>query len=381
MYDRSVDWYQRVTRSHGVVESAQIIDTDGSPVGPAFDVVGGDVTEDFGAEVRHHARLDIVDPTGDLTPTDVDDLLMPSGRRLRISRGITESDEPPVPLATIFITGSRASLDADGRATIPVVGYDRTVRLQRPSHRPVTIPAARPIVDAIQTVLTVADPTVDFDVSMTTGAISPRLTFESDTDLWSEAAGMAATAGAELFVSRVDRVTVRPVPTTTRWGGDTVWAVTEAVDPPAMSSAVLTAETAIEADRLPNGVVVVGQHSSMSAPVRGEAWDLNPTSPTYRWGRYGAYPRFVRTEKATTVAAATAMARAILQTIGAATEVDVDVWPPPVHLVAGDPIRLDLPSVGARGNYLLARIVTPLASPDAPAQCTFRRSLLDDGET
>ena len=382
MYDRTDEWYDLIRRSHTMVEAVEVLDFDGQPIRdadgvpvPPLDIVSGDVTEDAGAEVRHTATVEVVDPTGDLAPVDLDDLLMPTGRRLRITRTIDGTTDDPIPLATVYLTQTRARLDADGRATIPVTGYDRAVRLQRPTSRPLAVPAGRPVPTAIRDLLLTVDPTLTAEV-MASEATTPRLLFESDADLWAEAVELAATIGAELYISRDDRLTLRPVPTITPFT-PAVWRITEETDPPAFTSTAVSAETVVATDRIPNGIIVVGQHSSMTTPVRGEAWDDRPTSPTFRYGPYGAYPRFVRTEKATTVAAATAMARTILQTVNTATEVDVDVYPPPYHLVCGDIVEADLPSVGASGRYILWSMATPLADPGGPAQLTLRRSIED----
>ncbi|HEX2578620.1 MAG TPA: hypothetical protein VHK88_19915 [Aquihabitans sp.] len=375
MYDQPDEWLDLVRRGHTMIETCEVLDFDGTSL-MELDLASGDVTEDAGAEVRHNVSVDIVDPIGELTPVDLDDLLMPTGRRIRVSRGIVGTTGDMVPLATVFLTETRARLDGEGRATVPLTGYDRAIRLQRPTSRPLAIPAGRSTPLAIRDLLLTVDPTLTADV-MTSAGTTPRLVFESDTDLYAQAGDLAATIGGELYVSRDDVLTLRPVPLITPFT-PAVWRITEEVDPPERTSTAITAETVIATDRIPNGIIVVGQHSSMTAPVRGEAWDMRPTSPTYRHGPYGDYPRFVSTEKATTIAAANAMATAILQTVNTATEVDVEVFPPPYHLVAGDIVWADLPTVGASGRYILWSMSTPLADPGGSAQITLRRSITED---
>jgi len=381
VYDQPDEWLDLVRRSHTMVEAVEVLDHDDTvltlPDGSTtLKVTGGDVTEDAGAEIRCSASIEVVDATGELNPTDLDDLLMPTGRRVRISRGIVDAAGDMIPLATVFLTQTRARLDAEGRATVPLTGYDRAVRLQRPTSRPLSIAAGRPWPTAIYNALLTVDRTLDADL-MQSEETTPRLVLATDTDVWARMGEGATVLGAELYISRSDTLTLRPVPVIT---GRTpsVWRITEETDPPARTSAALSAETIAATDRIPNGVIVIGQHSSMTAPVRGEAWDERPTSPTYRYGAYGQYPRIVRTEKATTPAQATAMARAILQTVNTATEVDVEVFPPPYHLVTGDIVEADLPSVGASGRYILWRMVTPVGDPAGPAQLTLRRSIAEE---
>lgn len=367
MFDRSDEFYDAITRSHTMTETVQVLPDGGDPI--TLDVVGGDVTEDAGADIRHTASLEVVDPTGTLTPTTLGDLLMPgAGARIRVLRGIADVTDDPVPLATVYVTDARVSVDGDGRATIPLSCMDRAHRLQTPSVRPLAIPGGQPYTQAILRTLLTADPSLILDEAPVTAALNPRLVWESETDLWAEAQTMAAAIGCDLFVGRDDRLTIQPTPQIAP-ASEPVWRVAEGDDGRACCSAVLEAQTSNTFDGLPDGVVVVGQHSSMTSPVRGEAWS-NPD----RRGR----ARWIRTEKATTVAQAEAMAATVLATIGPALEVDVDVYPPPVHLVTGDVVHLDIPSVGATGRYLLWSMTTPLAKPSGPASCTFRRAVEDN---
>lgn len=363
MYDRPDEWYEAISGSHTMTETVEVLVPGGDPV--TLEVVSGDVTEDAGADVRHHVQVEAVVPKGSAaTQAEVEALLRSDTTRLRVTRGVDGIGDP-VPLATVFATESRFRIGEDGRPAVPLTLYDRATRLQTPSNRPLALPAGLAYPQAILRTLLTADPTLAADVPPETAAVAPRLVWESETDLWSEGQMMAAAIGCDLYVSREDRLTIRPTPEILS-GSAPVWRVTEEVDPPARTSAVLEAETLRSRDGLPDGVIVIGQHSSLASPVRGEAWTTSDRTGRAKW---------VRTEKAVTVAQATAMARTILATIGPADEVDVDVWPPPVHLVTGDVVWLDIPSVGATDLYLLWSMTTPLADPSGPARCTFRRAI------
>lgn len=371
---RSDRWHDLARRSHAMTETVEILDHTGQTVA-SLDLVGGDVTEDLGATIRHTATLEAVDPTGTLTPTDLHDLLAPTGTRARISRGVAglDADDPheaPVPLATVLLTQTTASLDADGRTTIPLQGLDRAGRLQWPTTRSLALHGGQPVPAAIVRALRTVDPTLDVDVLPETPATIPRLLYAADTDMWGHAVEIAATIGSTLAMSRLDRLTMPAAPTI----GTPVWRISEDGDAPGTSWAV-NAQTVDAADQIPNGVIVIGQHSSLTSVVRGEAWDLNPRSPTYRYGTYGDRPRWIYTDKANTQRAAGNLAREVLQAVGGAAEVDVDVYPPPYWLTVGDTVEVDLPTIGAVGRYLLWRNPTPLGDPNAAARVTLRRSI------
>lgn len=384
MYDRPEAWLDAVRRSHTAVETAQVLDGDDQPMRgadgvelPALKITSGEITEDAGAEVRHTGQLTIVDATGDLTPREMTDLLAPVGRRVRVRRGIEGFPDDDITLGTMFLTGTRARLDDQGRAEIPVTLYDRTIRLQRPLETALLIAAGRPIPSEIARILRVVEPALDIEPMLTAAAVTPRIVLDADTDVFAEALEFAATIGCDLFMSRDDRLTLRAVPSI-GVNTQTVWRFSEAADAldEPYTSAIVSTETAMETDRIPNGIIVIGQHSSMQTPVRGEAWDERPSSVTYVGGEYGRYARRVPTEKATTIAQANAMARTILQAVNTATEVDVEVFPPPYHLVAGeDIVEVDAPSVGAEGRYILWSMTTPHGDLSAPAACTFRRAI------
>jgi hypothetical protein len=69
-----------------------------------------------------------------------------------------------------------------------------------------------------------------------------------------------------------------------------------------------------------NGVVVTGEGTSADTPVRAEAWDDDPTSPTYRYGPFGEVPRFYSSPLITTEAQAQSAAESLLRKVTGVTE-------------------------------------------------------------
>jgi len=78
-----------------------------------------------------------------------------------------------------------------------------------------------------------------------------------------------------------------------------------------------------------NGVIATGEGPEIATPVRAEAWDDDPTSPTYRYGLFGQVPYLYSSSLLTTQAKAQAAADAKLaQLLGKSTSLS---WSQIVH--------------------------------------------------
>src|SRR5678816_869537 len=171
-----------------------------------------------------------------------------------------------------------------------------------------------PYVDAIRTLVERAFPWftdehfdfTDFDDT------SGKMIVDVETDPWLLALSMAAAMGAELFFGPDGQCVLQPQPdpslASPAWEyvtslGTTLEEITSELDD----------ETSF------NGCVIIGHNTSDgNIPVRGEAWDTNPNSPTYYdpanpdLSNYGPVPFFIRSDKAFTQVRADKMAKASL---------------------------------------------------------------------
>jgi hypothetical protein len=315
--------------------------------------------------VRHDFSVTVVDPDEVLIPVVANDALAPIARRLRVRRGFVWPGSPPetVPLVTGWLTSVSAQSES---GEVRVTGMDRMARLQSPSPRPVDIAPGRRADLAIRDLFWTIDPTVEFDLPESPWVL-PRLSYEIETDIATQAAGpdgLAEAIGCELFVNRDDVMEMRPVPTATGL------PVLSFVEGPTCT--VVSAGWTWDSDDVRNGVIVTAHHSSMSGSVRGEAWDTDPDSEYFWQGIYGMRARFVNTEKATTVGQATAMARGILEReLGGAFEIDMAVVPNPA-LEVGDVVYVDLPSIKRTGLFVVARIGFTLGDISSTMTVTVR---------
>jgi hypothetical protein len=90
MRGHSNDLAATVQNSHIAVSRVDVI-RDGKVV-RQLDVHSGTVTSDATAAQRTTIEVDVSDPDGDLTPSDMESLLAPFGTRIQVSRGARLED-------------------------------------------------------------------------------------------------------------------------------------------------------------------------------------------------------------------------------------------------------------------------------------------------
>jgi hypothetical protein len=112
-------------------------------------------------------------------------------------------------------------------------------------------------------------------------------------------------------------------------------------------------------ERIYNGVIATGEGSELAAPVRGEAWDDNPLSPTYRYGPFGQAPYFYSSSLMTTVDQCEEAAAKILA--GLLGRVEDLSWASAVHpgLAPYDVVGIE-EADGSITSYVLDAVSIPL---------------------
>ncbi len=119
----------------------------------------------------------------------------------------------------------------------------------------------------------------------------------------------------------------------------------------------------VAADQTYNGVIVTGESSANDTPPRGEAWDLNPASPTYLYGPFGAVPEFYSSPLITTQAQAETVAAAMLAgTLGKTEQLS---WEQVVHpgLAPLDVVAVQFAD-GSSSSYVIDSLTVPLTVAD-----------------
>lgn len=313
-------------------------------------VAGGRVTLDRYAEVSLGLELDV--PREPLWQPGADPRhpLAANGQRLHASRGVAPpSGEPELlPLGWARISGWD---EGDDVITVKADGLEdvlRESRLIRPVNLGGTMAGA--ITSLVAGMLPVA-----FDPALTDRALSTR-TVEEDrlrgiydlVDAWP----------AEARVNPEGVFSVAPVPSE---NAEPVLTLTDG-----QGGTLVSAPLSGGRDGVYNAVIARGETSGTVAPVEGQAYDLDPSSPT-RWdGPYGQVPMFYSSPLLTTVSQCNAAARTrLLKVRRKVRTVTVTAVPDP-RLRLADVVWITSRRDGIDGPAITDKITMPLAADGGP---------------
>lgn len=377
MYPVSARWRAAISRSHRVVSRVElragdVVVADSS----RLRVLSGSVKFDQAAAVRRTCEVQIQAPE-DLVPTFVRrTALDPFGHELRLWRGIdyrlTSGTAGPeyVPLGVFRVEVTAVTDGPAGDSVVTLSGYDRSDAISRSTYeRPYAIPSGTNLADAIAAI--VADrsslPTTPQMILAAVTETTPLHLLEEGADPWTDGVQqLAIAAGCEAYFDVTGTFVLRPEP--------------QVLEPAAVTLAEGDDCTILELDReyTPgfNGVIVTGE-SSFAGPTRGEAFDLNPSSPTYWYGTYGRRPKWETHPLAITSPIAARIARTrLLQESGAGEVVTLRMIPD-ASLSEGDVVHLRRERSGLDDLLMLQSGEIPLTH-DGAMPVVFRdRRVLD----
>jgi hypothetical protein len=301
-------------------------------------VIGGEVTCDATAAIRRRCVLNLA-PSELLVPGVASDLLFPVGRELSVRAGFVLMDgtEELVPQGVFRVTKPRI-VDSGFNFNLQVDGYDRSRAVSRARFtQPYVVAAGVNYALAIKQIIMRAFPWFDINadfVFMTTALVTSQMIFESSDDPWVVCQNMAQGMGAEVFFDPTGKPNLRPEPDPLSIPSQ--WDYAEGQE-----ANVLEIGKDLDDEQAYNGVIVTGTNATLGiAPVRAEAWDTDPTSPTYydpgapEASLYGPVPFFM--ESITTQSQANDAATGNLRRVkGILEQVDLVATQNPAH-EAGD---------------------------------------------
>jgi len=365
------EFYYRIRRSHTVVSYVDLIAADQET--RRLKVLEGEVACDRTAQVRRSLNCRLVDPLGEITPRNTGEILTPYGSELRAYRGIKwQNDdgtwsEEICPLGVFRLSKSSISYRADGTSEIAVEAYDHSRTIQRDKFlAPYAIESGTNLLDAIKEIVKRTFPDVVYDAITTTLTTTAPMLLDTGSDPWEACTNLAKSMGCEIYFDVEGRLAVvpppdvaaQPAPDFTYIEGDHCTMID--------LSREFSDENAF------NGVVVTGESPGDELPpVRGEAWDDSPTSPTYRYGDYGEVPMFLTDNTAKTEEDCAKIAKAELALIlGRPASLSITALVNPSY-EAGDVVEVALERAGVDGLYGLDAFNVPL-SGSATQRLTLR---------
>lgn len=327
-------------------------------------ITGGAVTMESRRAVTRACDLTLV-PTDDMTAAEVYELLMSPATELIVERGLYVDGEPEyVPLGVFSTDTARIQLDAAG--AVAWSGSDRAKKIRASRFiDPYTIASGTTLATAGAALLTDRWPSCETDFSDVSGTLGAKVVFEqgADSDPWAQARAMFSDFGYALNF-RGDGVArasvVNPSSAVFDFGeGET--------------ALVLGGELAGSLEAVYNGVIASGEGSDVTTPVRGEAWDDDPLSPTYYLGSYGKVPYFYSSPLLTTAALCTTAAATILARVKGGAE--VLSWPSVVNPALEPYDCVSVTLGGETASYAIDRLSVPLTASE-PMRAVARETRL-----
>jgi hypothetical protein len=348
-------FYKEIRKSHKVVSYVDVISPDNETV--RLHALDGSVDCDKTAAIRRKIGVHCIDPTGVLTPRANGELLTPFGTEIRAYRGVEYADgEQEVASLGVFRLSRCTVADSNsGSPVITLEGFDRSRTIQRAKFTsPYVISPGTNAISAIKAIVQRTFPEVEFDSISSPVSTTAPLLYDAGSDPLEAIFSLAASVGCHAYFDAEGRFAILPphdvnaLPsadfTIIEGEGSTMLDLArEYTDEPGYNGFIVTGESV--GDNLP--------------PVRGEAWDDNPTSPTYRRGPYGEVPGFYTDNLAKTADQCTTVARALLaEALGFSSKLAVTTWVNPSY-EADDIVEVKRLKSGVDGVYSVDAFSVP----------------------
>lgn len=347
-----------IRRSHRYTTYVDVISPDNKTVRlPAID---GSVKCDRTATVRRTISVKCVDPDGRFTPRDEHGILTPFGTLIKAYRGVVYDDGTTevAPLGVFRLSKSSIKDSVGGAPEIDLEGSDFSRTVSRDKFTvPYTVEQDTNILDAIKDIIARTFPDATYDaISTTLTATAPQV-FDAGKDPWDAVTTLASSMAAEIYFDVTGNVVVAPPPDINSQPAPDFTYVE------GNGCTMLDLSRDFSDENAYNGVIVTGESAGdEKAPVRGEAWDEDPTSPTYRFGPYGEVPQFVTNSVVKTDDDAEAMAKSLLaDNLGSPVQLDITATVNPSY-EGGDVVQVKRARSAVDGLYTIDAFDVPLSA-------------------
>lgn len=264
----------------------EVFDSDGARLAstsgavdpyPALLLDDGGVTIDASSSTLRRATVRLVASDASIIPSSPLSLLSStSGNEIKLWRGLRYQNgtEELKPLGVFGIASE--DTDDDGLGVfVTIEGFDRSRRIRRSRFTETyKVESGTNYVTAITSVLFSRWMGVE-TVATPTNHTTPQIVFDPRDDPWEKAKEMAEKIGYDLFFDP-DGVCILEPREIYTVDSPTTFEYHEGED----ATILAVARRSSNEDTF-NGVIFTGASSSNTTPPRGEAWDIDPASPTY----------------------------------------------------------------------------------------------------
>lgn len=353
-------FYEAIRKSHTIISWIDVISPDQEIIRlPAID---GQVDVDRTAAHRRKLSCQCIDPLGIVTPRTEGELLTPYGTELRAYRGVrysdAEDDYEVCSLGVFRLSRSSITDNNTGSPTISLEGFDRSRTIARDKFKvPYVIEPGTNVMQAIKDLAKMTFADCEFDAITSPMETSAPLLYEAGGDPWEAMYKLGVSLGCEVYFDVDGRLAILPPHDLNALPAPDFTYVE------GQGNIMLDLSREYSDEGVFNGIIVTGESvGDELPPVRDEAWDENPTSPTYRYGPYGEVPGFITDNLAKTEDECKAIARAQLAlSLGAAAKLGITGVVNPSY-EAGDVVRVKREKAKVDGLYAVDTFSVPLRS-------------------
>jgi hypothetical protein len=316
--------------------------------------VTASVSVDSTAEQRRALTVNFTDAQGLYVPQLPTDYLAPFGQELRPYRGIKYADGTTeyVPLGRFPLTDTGAEYSGTD-LPISLTAPDRAQLVQAAKTTDFyTVAAGTNIATAVQALINARVSGLTYNLEPT-AYTTPGLVLQPGDDPWKAAVDLAASAGQDLSFDASGIVVSRTIPNPD--------LAPVSVDYPDGDMSVTTkVSKSLSVTGTFNVVVVTGEGPGVATPVTAISQDNNPSSPTYVGGPLGQRVKVIKSDQATTVAQAQAIADAELnKALGLTQQVGFTGITNPAT-DAFDVITVESSKLYVTGRYVVDKVTIPL---------------------
>lgn len=363
MFGVSEEFKAAISMPHRVVAWVEILGDDGSTI-LLDEATDATVSYDAEADIGASASFNLPDPDGIfMARNSVDDLLSPFGSEVRMWRGVEYPDGTiePVPLGVFRVMTNQPTEVAGGR-TLAISCADRSIIPARKLPRTLGFARGTPVTEAITTLVRALHPGADIAL-LSVPDTTPALLLDVGESAWAKARELAQTVGCVLRVNRLGQYVMEPVPLA---DSPIVWNFVEGEQTIITEPLSRSSGSSIP---IPNGWLVKSSSTGAenASRILAEAWDEDPSSVTYRYGRYGQNCEIYESEKIQSIPSAHYTAQALLQRSLARTdEVPITTIVNPA-LDADDAVALVRTGLEIAGVFSVAAMTVPLSVTEASA--------------
>lgn len=366
MYPVSKPFLRRVKQSHQICVKCEVF--AGNEFLQTLKIYDGSISMEYQAERQRRFTAYLGDPEGRLTPDNLNDLLAVTGNEIKLSRGVVHLDgtEEFVPLG-VFPIGTTDITDGGDGHTIRLEGFDRSKKVSDNKWiEPYVIPAGTLYTDAIRTLILDRYPQAEIVSHGAETFTTPQIIFDVRRDPWLAAMSLAKDIGCDLYFDGNGVVHCDPIEDCASRP-----PLVEYVDNE--ESVVLSINKRWRSEALINYWIVTGESADDAPPVSASAFDDDPQSPTYIYGKYGIKLQRYQSNTIRTEDQALTVANSLLAlSLGSYEELHFNSIVNPAH-EPGDVITLVRERLGISSRYVLDKITIPMTSQRAMEVRTRQR--------